>query len=288
MKGFDNLGNTCYLNSGLQMLIRNKYIYSKLNEYRGKNDIINSILSFFDNYHNGSGGNLSPKLIKNLVGKNKYAFRGFGQQDSEEFINCFLNLLDDNCNIADGKDKNLSEIGPISKILNSTFEKSIKCKAIKCLKVSKSDENMTIIQMPINENTSDLESCLIEFMKREKLDGDSQYFCENCNKLRIASKRTEIKRFQKNLLFSLKRYDSNLNKINKDIDMPLEWKSYKLKGIIYHSGNLSGGHYIYAGEENGSWFLFNDSFVSEIKNINALNQYKNFGYVYHYEKKIQP
>ena len=28
MKGFNNLGNTCYLNAGLQMLIQNKDLYS--------------------------------------------------------------------------------------------------------------------------------------------------------------------------------------------------------------------------------------------------------------------
>ena len=280
MKGFNNIGNTCYLNSGLQMIIRIKSIYNNLNLYRKVDSELDSVINFFDEYYKSGDKIMEPREIKKFVGKKKSAFMGFNQQDSEEFINIFLDFLDEKCKLITNNPTT------ISKLLETKIEKSIKCKAMKCLTVSKSFEVTNIINLCINNEINNLNDCLVEFLKREKLEDDSMYFCEKCDKLRIASKRMEIKKLPKDLIFSLKRYDANLRKINKEIDMPIEWKGYKLKGIVFHSGGFGGGHYVYVGEENGKWYLFNDSFVDEIKHINALNQYKNFGYIYHYEKNI--
>lgn len=43
--------------------------------------------------------------------------------------------------------------------------------------------------------------------------------------------------------------------------------SYELIGIICHSGNLTGGHYVAHCKsiEDGQWYLFNDSHVSPSK-----------------------
>jgi ubiquitin C-terminal hydrolase len=37
---------------------------------------------------------------------------------------------------------------------------------------------------------------------------------------------------------------------------------YKLKGAIIHSGSYYSGHYIYIGNINNTWYLFNDNIVS--------------------------
>tara|TARA_B100000900_G_C20539366_1_gene699760 strand:+ start:547 stop:1392 length:846 start_codon:yes stop_codon:yes gene_type:complete len=280
MKGFVNLGNTCYLNSGLQMIIRIKNIYNTLNLFRNKDSELDCVINFFDNYYKDGDTIMEPKEIKKLVGKRKATFNGFNQEDSEEFINFFVDFLDEKC-------KSITN-DPIiiSKLLEITIEKSIKCKALKCLTISKSIEKLFIMNLCVNKETESLNDCLIDYLKREKLEDDSMYHCDKCDKLRVASKRMEIKKLPKNLIISLKRYDSRLRKINKEIDMPISWKGYSLKGIVFHSGNFGGGHYVYIGEEDGKWYLFNDSFVSQINNLDALNQYKNFGYIYHYEKNI--
>ena len=114
------------------------------------------------------------------------------------------------------------------------------------------------------------------------------YFCEKCNKKRIASKKTEVTRCPKNLIVILKRFTNNgrrYEKNTKEIDIPLNWqKKYILKGMVYHSGNTSGGHYVYVGLENNNWYLFDDSIVSKIKKIDALNRIKNYSYIYHFQK----
>ena len=89
------------------------------------------------------------------------------------------------------------------------------------------------------------------------------WFCERCNKKRIASKRTEIIDWPNNLFIKLKRFDYNINgafKNNKKINVPLSWRrNYKLKGGVIHNGNVGGGHYMYFGKYFNKWFLFNDS-----------------------------
>ena len=279
MKGFINLGNTCYLNSGLQMIIRIESIYKKLSLYKTRDKDLDIIINFFDRYYQGKDDIMDPGAIKKIIGKRKSNFSGFNQEDSEEFINYLIDFLDEKCS-----NININDKSAISNLIESKVEKSIKCKAVKCLTISKSEESFIIIPLSITNETNNLDDCFFEFMKREKLENDSLYYCDKCQKKRIASKRMEMKKLPKNLLISLKRFDSNLRKINKEIDFPLDWRMYKLKGVVFHSGNFGGGHYVYIGTEDDRWFLFNDSFVNEIRNVNALNQYKNFGYLYHYEK----
>jgi len=298
MKGFINIGNTCYLNSGLQLIIRIKEIHNIINNYRNQDDDLDKVIKFFDIYYNDSealllsnsslmnerDNNMDPREIKNIINKTSGIFNGYNQEDSEEFINYFIDFLDEKCNRINVLNKN-----PIKKLLETTINKSIKCKALNCLKISNTIENLPIINLAIIsedlKKLDTLDKCLIEFLKREKLDNDNKYFCENCNKLRIASKRSEIKSMPNNIIFSLKRYNRR-NKNNIEVDMPLEWNGYNLQGIVYHSGGISGGHYIYIGKEENEWYIFNDSCINKlnVNQLNQLNQYKNYGYIYHYSK----
>ena len=289
MKGFVNLGNTCYMNSALQMIIRiDKFygLFQSLDLGIGSSELspeeieeIKILIEFFNKYYHSNEDILNPKEVKNLIGKRNKKFLGFNQEDSEEFINYLLDFMHEKL-----KKFGEKETSDFLKIIETKINKSIKCKAIKCLSISNTIEKMNIINLSLTKETYDLDTCLQELLKREKLEDDTMYFCDNCRKLRIASKRLEIKKLPSDIIFSIKRYTSNLRKIDKKVDMPLNWKSYKLKGIVFHSGSFGGGHYVYVGMMNDKWFLFNDSFVSEINNINSLDQFRNFGYLYHYTK----
>ena len=288
MKGFVNLGNTCYMNSALQMILRIdnfKQLFQSLNLQ--KNNLSNeeleeikTLIDFNNKYHYSNEKILNPNEIKNLIGKKNKKFLKFNQEDSEEFINYLLDFIYEKLKKFGNK-----EITQFEQIIESRINKAIKCKAMKCLTVSNTVEKMNLINLSLTKETDDLDSCLKELLKREKLENDSMYFCDNCKKLRIASKRLEFKSLPSDIIFSIKRYSSSLRKIDKKIDMPLEWKDYRLKGIVFHSGSFGGGHYIYIGMDNNRWYIFNDSFVSEINNMSSLDQYKNHGYLYHYTRK---
>ena len=86
MKGFNNLGNTCYLNSGLQMLIQNENLCNMIKAFRNKSQVLGKFSEFIDEYHNGSPNSISPHLIKQIASNRNSIFMGFQQQDSSEFI----------------------------------------------------------------------------------------------------------------------------------------------------------------------------------------------------------
>lgn len=272
-KGFNNIGNTCYLNAGLQLIIHNKDLCNNILIQASSNPILNSLSQFILEYHQTSEiKSLTPSYIKDLVSSKNKQFFGSKQHDSYEFIIYFLDLI-----LESIKEKNIYEI--VTGI-------SVKCKLKSCLNISQHDEKNNYLLLDINNETTTLDECYRNYKVREKLVEDNLYFCEKCNEKRIASKRTEIKLWPKHLIIVLKRfsYNGRSQKLNNLIDIPIEWRhNYKLKGIVFHSGSSFGGHYIYIGNYNNRWIMFDDSDIKEIK-LSQLNNYKNYGYIYYFER----
>ena len=98
MKGFNNLGNTCYLNSGLQMLIQNRDLCNMIRAFRDKSEILNKLSEFIDEYYNNRKNSLSPTFIKEIASGRNSIFMGFQQQDSSEFIVFMLDFINNEVN----------------------------------------------------------------------------------------------------------------------------------------------------------------------------------------------
>ena len=274
MKGFLNLGNTCYLNSGLQMLMNiPEFCNIILNNKELSNEL--SLLSkFIILYHSDNNGSMKPKFIKKIVGKSNRIFTGFSQEDSQEFLVYFLDFLD-----------NQLKKGKINNLFGIKINKIIKCKALSCLNVSKTNETRLFLMLDIKDNFKNLNDCYRNYKMSEKLQEDNRYFCEKCNKKRIASKRLQVETWPKNLIIVLKRFQQDGYSFSKNdtfLEIPVNWRhNYKLKGGVIHSGRLGGGHYVYFGNYGNNWYLFDDSHISKIK-INHLDDYKKRAYLLHY------
>ena len=281
-KGFYNLGNTCYLNSGLQLIINNKELCKDILLMAQNNDpplnnnvyqVLLKIAQFIIDYYNDrSNVTLNPSFIKELMASKNNEFLGFKQSDSSEFIIYLLDYIFENFKVP--------------KLYQSTTNIKIKCKLLTCLNISEHQEYNNYLILDILENFKDLDDCYRNYKQREKLMDENSYYCEKCQDKRIASKRTEITYWPNHLIIILKRFTNNgrPQKNNNKIDVPLLWRhGYQLKGIVSHSGSLFGGHYIYIGNHNNKWIVFNDDHVSEIP-IKFLDNYKNTGYVYYFEK----
>lgn len=296
MKGLKNLGNTCYMNSALQMILRidqiNNIFETFLNNFDNPFDEELRLLSkfFFEYRRKDNVEVLNPKIIKQIMNKKYKSFQNYNQEDSHEFMIMFIDLLENKINDILKKYNLTNKINnPINDLLSCEITRTIKCKVVNCLYTSVNKEISSILFLEISDTCIDLDDCLNESYKKIKLEGDNLYFCEKCNKKRIASKKTDISKTSNNLIINLKRFietrSGRLQKNDKEIDVPLIWqKRFKLKGIVYHSGSCFGGHYVYVGREGDDWFLFNDSYVSHISSLNALNKFKNYGYIYHFEK----
>ena len=239
------------------------------------NSKIKPISDFIKNYYNNDDTTpLSPQLIKNIVSKINKEFIGYNQNDAFEFIIYLLDYIFENI-----KPNNIYEIQ--TKI-------TVKCKLLSCLNKNEHIEKNNFLLLDINNETNNLEDCYRNYKQKEKLMDDNIYFCEKCNDKRIASKRTEILLWPKHLIVVLKRFSHNgrSNKITKSIDIPIIWRhNYVLKGIVFHSGSVFGGHYIYIGYHNDKWIVFNDDTTYDLL-LNQLNNYKDNGYIYYYEKRL--
>jgi ubiquitin carboxyl-terminal hydrolase 47 len=95
----------------------------------------------------------------------------------------------------------------------------------------------------------------------------------------------KIKKFPKNLILCLNRFEYDLTKgikkkINTEFDFPEKIEeingiksNYFLYGIIVHSGSAMNGHYysiIKNYEDDNKWYKFDDINVYEIENFNEL------------------
>ena len=111
--------------------------------------------------------------------------------------------------------------------------------------------------------------------------------CNSCKKKGIQhSKIIKFNLLNEVIILSLQRIDNQFHcKNNSFVQYPnnLDLKEfcddnllnlnleYNLFGIIHHLGDINNGHYFSEIKINENWFLFNDSEVKKLENINLIN-----------------
>jgi ubiquitin C-terminal hydrolase len=282
MRGFSNMGNTCYLNAGLQLLIQNEDMCSLIISYSHKSDVLKIIADFIKQYYDKNNNVLIPINIKKLVESSNKMFIGTNQHDSVEFV---IYLLD----IIDIEIKKIDNTKGIYSVFNTEINTRIKCKYINCLTIYNKKELNNFLLFNFEDDSKTLDDLYIQFKNSEILTDDNKYKCNNCNVKRVASKRQNIQVWGDNILVWLKRFSQTNMKIVKNnncIDIPIIWKhDMILKGAIIHFGSVSSGHYVYIGYKD-KWYLFDDMTVSEI-NDEQLNYYLKNAYLLYYKKISQ-
>jgi ubiquitin carboxyl-terminal hydrolase 4/11/15 len=155
----------------------------------------------------------------------------------------------------------------------------------------------------------DLQECLDEFVREERLGEDDLWYCPKCKKHQQASKKFDLWKAPDVLVVHLKRFSSSRamrDKIDTFVDFPIEGLNlepmieerkvaralaaagvdmealgvhddgeplvYDLFAVDEHLGGLGGGHYrAYAKNHmNSKWYHFDDSFVTESSAENAV------------------
>ena len=278
MKGLNNIGNTCYLNAGLQMLLQNKDLYQLILKHSTHSNILKTIASFYNEYHNNMNGSLNPSNIKMIVEESQNMFQGTYQQDSSEFVIYLLDIINDEI-------KDSSELNSIYGIHMNI---RIKCKLRECLNIVNKKEISNILLLNLESEHKDLDDMYRYHRSQDKLDSDNMYFCDKCKDKRVASKRTTIEEWPPHLIIILKRFKQTgfrVQKMNQPLDIPLEWRhENKLQGAIIHYGSMNGGHYVYVGKYKDKWYLFDDSNVSEVPSQEKLKVLLTYAYCLYYKK----
>ena len=317
--GLTNLGNTCFMNTCLQILIHSEDFIQRL---LAKSSCISKYTPITSKFYNlckemlTSQRSINPTEFKQKFGSKHSLFRGYGQNDTQEFCRILLEDMNIELNevrhkapykelVTKGKSKiecdqefdELFRSRESSIVINSFYGQIINIFTCKCNYKSYSFQK--VLDLPLLLGNNDIYDLLDDYFKEESIYFETK--CEKCQKPKIKhKKKTKISRPPNILILSFQRINwrtqrknnCNVNfyeelNIQKYIDEECghgnEYK-YTLYGIGNHSGTINFGHYYaYIKLNNKGWYEFNDSMVSKIGyiDLNSSNAYTLF-----YKKKI--
>ena len=169
MKGLNNIGNTCYLNSALQMLLLNHDFCNLILKYNGgTSQILNNISDFIISYYTHNNSSISPYVIKNIIESKYQIFTGFEQHDAYECLFCLFNIIDDEINNIDKNDN-------LHNIYGFDLESKVVCKLKECNHYNIKIDKELILYLTV-ENT--LKKSFLGFTTKELLIDE----CSHCSK----------------------------------------------------------------------------------------------------------
>jgi len=322
--GLTNLGNTCFMNTCLQNLIHSEDFIRRL---LGKEQSIGKYtpitLKFLNlckemEYCSGRQS-VTPSEFKQKFGSKHSLFRGYGQNDTQEF--CRILLEDMNRELNEVKHKApYKELSTVNKekivcdrefdelfrsressiILDSFYGQIINIFTCRCNFMTYSFQKVLDLPLLLHSvNTSvSINQLLDSYFQGEDIQFGTK--CEKCGKKTVHRKEIRISQPPNILILSLQRINPRTKRKNNcsvsfkeylDLSRYIDPEcghrnesSYSLYGIGNHSGSIDFGHYYaYIKLNDSSWYEFNDSYVSPMGRINTSS---TTAYTLFYKKNI--
>jgi ubiquitin carboxyl-terminal hydrolase 8 len=138
-----------------------------------------------------------------------------------------------------------------------------------------SEYGLTVSIQDSMENSNTIENCIQSFFKKNELLED--YKCDKCKQNNVVYETDKIVSLPENLVLSIKRFNYNGTKNSKNVSFRLKFKFcgavYALYAVVNHYGGTCGGHYTSYIKKNDSWYEFDDSTITELKQIKTGNAY---------------
>ncbi|PFX23853.1 Ubiquitin carboxyl-terminal hydrolase 48 [Stylophora pistillata] len=209
------------------------------------------------------------------------------QQDAQEFSKLFTSLLEETfSNQAEPEVQNIVQ----SQFRGDYFY------VTECLKCGNKSKRLSrFYELDLNiQGHSSLNQCIKEFLKEEKLDGDNQYYCTQCNSKQNAARYIELDSLPPVLNLQLLRfvfdrktgYKKKLNSFIQfpdNLDMTEHVKNggfgsnleYELSAVLMHFGvSAYSGQYVahIRDKKSGSWYKFNDEDIVKMQGKLKLSQ----------------
>ena len=287
--GLTNIGNTCFMNSVLQVAVHCESLTKVMLNDKHNGDIISAYRNFIKDYGGNNGRTVNPKKLKRAIEMKVKTFQGTRQQDSHEFILALLDQLDEDFLRENSTSEN-------KKIISHLFDTVAKVTVYSddTKEQSSHRENIRFISTSVPESDQEYTTidCLDDFFGVSTID--ASWKTPSGKTVDNAYKLMTVKRVPKYLLIHLKRYRYDRRhgyKIDTVVKHPehLEWKNfpegtkYHLKSFSFQSGGLNSGHYVGYSRVNDNWYCFDDSAVRKV-DISHVLSIASRAYLICYEK----
>ncbi|XP_041030822.1 putative ubiquitin carboxyl-terminal hydrolase 50 [Carcharodon carcharias] len=290
--GLGNSGNTCYMNCILQCLCNTTPLveYFITGAYaddlnRGRGELSNAFSALVMDMWLGDCVYIFPDEVKRVLGKLHASFSDGTQQDAQELLLFFLNVLHNDLKRSTGA-RNM-ETSIVTKLFQGQLSYVKLC--LSCYHKSSQTENFLSLSLPMPpDSRCSIQDCLRLFFKEEVLSSRDQPFCSFCGRKQDQTESIQLKAARSTLTNhqadpftqSFESDDHGNRKLTSTVAFPLEdldlsqyttspstqQMKYHLYAVVNHTGTLDSGHYTAYCKNpvTQNWHEFNDAKVTSI------------------------
>ena len=296
---FKNIGNSCYINAGIQCLMRLPQLNKALDETEVPKGDAGSAKHFFAEYNDlrrmaldNENCTISPALFRHAVQlyakqKKNGDFVGLQQNDACEFIQFMLHGIHE----ALAREEDFDGI-PVDNetekkcvaMMKSTFGKEFSDVVhlfygvqLSCIKGNTTPEAFLTLNLSIPLDATSLECCLRAYTADETIDG---WVDEATKQTETVVKSLHFFRLPTILFICLKRFSSDGSKNDQTIDVPIQFSigecEYHLQCGCVHEGGANSGHFNAFANIKGTWTIIDDDTFYPVGPNLAKNAYCMF------------